>query len=123
MTEPTFNLFLFISDEVITGIGATVRKQSGTDTEKLRCLQDSVADDCRVCKRYQVPARYVMVRDGRAHQRRIGYVAFKQLASIGRQIEFFEEVFQDLGAPQNPLMVVTPVVDGHPRIDDVTDLA
>ena len=47
----------------------------------------------------------------------IRYQSYVQLASIGKQIEFFEEVFQDLGASHNPLMCVTAIVDGQPQIE------
>jgi len=38
---------------------------------------------------------------------------------MGRQTEFFEEVFQHLGAPENPLMCVTPIVNGQPMIQGI----
>jgi hypothetical protein len=38
---------------------------------------------------------------------------------MGRQTEFFEEIFQDLEAPKNPLMCVTPIVHGQSMIQGV----
>jgi hypothetical protein len=38
---------------------------------------------------------------------------------MGRQAEFFEEIFRDLGAPKNPLICVNPIVYGKPMIQAV----
>ncbi len=40
------------------------------------------------------------------------YNKFARLESKGRQFELFEEIFQRFQVPQNPLICVTPVVDG-----------
>jgi hypothetical protein len=40
------------------------------------------------------------------------YRKFSKLEKRGRQFELFEEIFSSLNVPQNPLICVTPVLDG-----------
>jgi hypothetical protein len=40
------------------------------------------------------------------------YSKFAKLESQGLQFQLFEEIFSKYGVPQNPLVCVTPVVDG-----------
>ncbi len=121
MREKLFNLFVYLKedDQIIDRIGGVCHKRDGTENQKLAFLQSQVKFDFSKAKRYPVPARYKMVVDGKATAGRIGYQAFNQLAGIGKQIEFFEEVFEDLGAGDSPLMCITVIVDGQPRIEAV----
>ena len=40
------------------------------------------------------------------------YNKFARLEEKGRQFELFEEIFSNFNIPENPLICVTPVVDG-----------
>ena len=122
MREPVYNLFLFVDGGLIGEIGAVAHECGGTDGEKIRLLQSKVNDDYRVCRRYPVPDWCIVVTGNERLPRRLSYETFLTLQMLGRHNEFWEHVLADLGAPQDPLLVVTPVVDGRPRIDNVTDL-
>ena len=118
MKERIFNLFLIISDDIIREIGAVCYEQSGSDAQKLVFLQSKVIEDLEKAKRYPVPNRYVLVSEKKPGiPGLIRYKSYLDLAITGDQLEFFEEVFADLKAPQNPLMCITPIVDGKPLID------
>ena len=124
MKEKVFNLFVFVTDEVIHETGAVCHERNGTDKEKLAYLQAQVQADLPNAKRYSVADRYVLVRPGSpGTPGRLRYQSYQELASIGRHTEFFEEVFQHLCGPDNPLMCVTPIVDGRPRVDAVGGLS
>jgi len=124
MQEKLFNLFLFVTDDVIREIGAVRHKHSGTDAEKLAFLQSQVATDFPIAKRYSVPNRYVLVQPKGIRKRgALRYQSYVQLAAIGKQIEFFEEIFEELEAPHNPLMCITPIVDGQLRVDGIDKLS
>ena len=120
--ERVFNLFVFIEDDIIRRIGAVMHEMDGSDEDKLAFLQFQFATDLPEAKRYPVPSRYILINDGERYPGAISYDGFMELASIGRQTEFFEEVFKELKAPPRPLMCVTPVVDGKPKIDLVSSL-
>lgn len=124
MQEKLFNLFLFVTDDVIREIGAVRHKCGGTDAEKLAFLQSQVATDFPIAKRYPVPNRYILVLPkGIKTRGLLRYQSYVQLAAVGKQMEFFEEIFEELGAAHNPLMCVTPIVDGHLRIDGIEKLS
>ena len=117
MKEKLFNLFLFVMGDIIHEIGAVCHERAGTDAQKLAFLQSQVATDFPVAKRYPVPDRYILAGDrGVAAPGGLRYQSYLKLTAMGRQTEFFEEVFQHLGAPENPLMCVTPIVNGQPMI-------
>jgi hypothetical protein len=118
MKERVFNLFLFCTDDIIRQLGAICHEISGSDEEKLAFLQSRVSTDFPTAKRYPVPDRYVLVLPGSpGRPGLLRYQTFRELASVGKQIELFEEIFEDQGAPRNPMMCVTPIVDGQPRIE------
>jgi hypothetical protein len=120
MKEKLSNLFLFVMGDITHEIGAVCHEQAGSDAEKLAFLQSQVATDFPAAKRYSVPDRYLLAGDGGAAvSGGLRYQSYLQLAAMGRQAEFFEEVFQELGAPKNPLMCVTPIVYGKPMIQAV----
>ena len=120
MKEKLFNLFLFVMGDIIHEIGAVCHEQAGSDAQKLAFLQSQVATDFPAAKRYPVPDRYILAGDrGAAVPGGLRYQSYLQLTAMGRQTEFFEEVFQDLGAPENPLMCVTPIVNGQPMIQGI----
>ncbi|MCL4550970.1 MAG: hypothetical protein M1495_20655 [Bacteroidetes bacterium] len=43
----------------------------------------------------------------------MSYKKFSKLESNGLQYRLFEEIFGKFNVPQNPLICVTPVVDGE----------
>jgi hypothetical protein len=53
--EKIVNLFLFITGDTITEIGATWHDQDGNDDEKMKFLQRNVETDWRKSKRHPLP--------------------------------------------------------------------
>lgn len=122
MREKVFNLFLFIEDEIIVGLGARCHQTEGSDGEKIAFLQRQVKHDLPAAQRFSMPTRYQLVfPDGRTGTG-IQYQSYQQLARLQRHLDLFEEVFTHFGASENPLMCITPVVDGKPRIEAVTQV-
>jgi hypothetical protein len=122
MNERIFNIFLYIQKGFVLQIGCTAHERSGSDHEKMRFLQEQVKEDYKRCERFQLPD-WCMVVDstGACLRRCITYDTFNSLRLADRLL-MLEEVFQASHAPQSPLIVITPVVDGAPAIDVVTDL-
>jgi hypothetical protein len=118
--EKVFNVFLFVEDAIIIGLGARCHHADGSDREKIAFLQRQVKHDLAQAERFPIPTRYRLVfSDGR-----IGtgsqYQCYLQLALLQRHLELFEEVFIHYQAPDSPLMCITPIVGGKPRADAVT---
>jgi hypothetical protein len=63
MIEKLFNLFLFVTGNIIHEIGAVCHEQAGSDAQKLAFLQSQVAADFPAAKRYPVPDRYILAGD------------------------------------------------------------
>ena len=122
MTERIFNLYLFIQSGltqsgIIRGLGARVHERSGTDSDKIAFLQKQAAADLAEVQRFPVPAQYVLVAiNSAATQTGLDYRSYEKLVQAGRHLEVFEEVFQAMNAPADPLICITPVVDGNIRI-------
>ncbi len=131
MKEYIVNLFLFIDTtcmpgaQVLRQIGASWHEREGTDAEKLAYLQSCVEADFPSSKRYLLPKWCVLVDlSGRAVKGLLTYPTFQKLREVGRQMEVLEDaVFQHCPhAPRQPLMCITPVVDGKVRVEGQIDL-
>jgi len=109
LKEPAYNLFLYVDKSLISALGVAVHELDGTDPEKLMTLQKRVGQDYRVAKRYKLA-------------RRFEWGEYEVLMRLGRELEIFEEVFRDCKAPLNPLVAITPIVDGAPKILAITPL-
>lgn len=123
MRETIYNLFLFIQEDLIKELGVVAHDADGADAEKLRQLQAAASADHHQARRYPVPDRFhvVVTLDGveRHIPGRLSYPGYLQLAAVGRHLELFESLFEDVGAPPDPLTCITPIVDGEPRIEAV----
>jgi hypothetical protein len=109
LKEPAYNLFLYVDKSLITALGVAVHELDGTDPEKISALQQRVSDDYKTAKRYKLA-------------RRFEWGEYESLMRLGRELEAFEEIFRDCNAPLNPLVAITPIVDGAPTILAITAL-
>ncbi len=127
MKEPIANIFLFVTGKIIREIGAIWHRRSGTDEEKISFLQSKVYDDYRVVSKRRMPESCILVHaDGRKEAGAISYETFKKLAGINnKMMEVLEDaIFSHChNIPRNPVIVITPIVDGVVRIDGVVDIS
>jgi hypothetical protein len=118
--EKIFNLFLFIEDDIVVGLGARCHQAEGSDREKLAYLQRQVKHDLPRAERFAMPKRYHLVfADGRTGTG-IQYQSYQRLAMLQRHLDLFEEIFTHFGASASPLMCITPIVHDQPKIEAVT---
>lgn len=121
--ETIYNLFLFVEDGIITGLGVTSRESGGSDTEKLALLQRNARDDIGTVRRFPIPSRFKVrgVADGKERivSGLLTYERYRKLVEASEHLDVFEELFKAIGAPPDPLLCITPVVDGVPRVDGV----
>jgi hypothetical protein len=118
MTEKTFNLFIFVEDDIIHELGVVVHEQEGTDQEKLAFLKNQVVADFKKAIRILIPNRYLIENDITGERiSALKYENFRVLAQMNLHMQVFEEIFQSFNASATPLFCMTPVVEGELRVD------
>jgi hypothetical protein len=100
--ESTFNLFLYVTDSTITSLGVAVHELQGSDEEKTAALQAMVELDFQKATRYELASP-------------VPFVRYEALVRLGQTLAFFEEVLLAIGASAEPLVVITPVLNGKPH--------
>jgi hypothetical protein len=107
--EPTFNIFIYIEEEMIRIISVNVHAQDGADKDKMSFLRSRVNIDCHHARRFLVNPPFT-------------WKQYKSMMRIGRHLEVFEPALHSLAAPQSPIMVITPMVGGYPSFLATTSL-
>lgn len=118
MTEKTFNLFIFVEDDIIHELGVVVHEQEGTDQEKLAFLKNQVVADFKKAIRILIPNRYLIENEVTGERiNALKYEKFRVLMQMNLHMQVFEEIFQSFNASATPLFCITPVVEGELRVD------
>ncbi|TAL63196.1 MAG: hypothetical protein EPN85_00730 [Bacteroidetes bacterium] len=119
MKEKIFNLFLYInSNNIISEIGVATHDLTGSDKEKMTFLQKAVSSDSKNNVKFPPPSNFTVVMNEKTIPGTT-YDTYMQMCEIGKGILLFEDIFQHYKAPENPLMCVTPVVNGVIKIDAI----
>jgi hypothetical protein len=122
MSEKVFNLFLFVENDIIVGLGARCHEAHGSDREKLSFLHRQVKHDPTAAIRFPVPRRYQLVFPDGTTGTGLQYQSYQTLAMLQRYLDLFEDIFTHFQASDSPLMCITPIVAGEPRIEAVSRL-
>ena len=118
MTEKTFNLFIFVENDIIHELGVVVHEQEGTDQEKLAFLKSQVVADFKKAIRILIPNRYLIENEVTGERiNALKYEKFRVLMQMNLYMQVFEEIFQSFNASATPLFCMTPVVEGELRVD------
>lgn len=104
MNETILNIYLIINKGFVIEFRAIGYEREGGDDNKIKFLKSKVRDDFSKAYHFDAPT------DNRGNF--MSYVKFSRLEKRGRQFELFEQIFQNFNVPANPLICVTPVVDG-----------
>lgn len=121
MLESVFNLFLFVSKNLVNEIGVVSHQVDGTDQDKLDFLQSQVDEDFKNAKRFYIPYRLSQF-DDKGCLIPFQTERYQAMMRLGTQLELFEEIFQVFNASNSPLVVITWIVDGEVVIDARTSL-
>jgi hypothetical protein len=122
MSERVANLYWIIQDGVIRGRAAWGHTIDGTDEEKLRFLQEHAVEDFKTAFKWGVPEGWVYVKDGTTSPGMSWDTYCQQLSPLMGDSRWFEDIFQDLDMPQDPLVVVTCVVDGVVTVEGFKEI-
>lgn len=117
MKEQVFNLFYFAKAGFIEELGVVAHELRGTDEEKGALLQSLVETDYKNCQRFHVTRR----KNLSGTERPMSVESYMALTRLGRHLELFEEIFAYFDAGANPMCCITPIVDGTPEVDIITD--
>lgn len=124
MRERVFNVFLFVTEDAVTELGITAHLRDGSDDDKTAFLQKHVNTDWPKSARHPVPDGCIVIdADGKSTHGRISYESFLTLTMNRQHMRVLEPMFASVAAPQRPLMVITPIVDGVPRIQATFDFS
>jgi hypothetical protein len=104
MNEIILNIYLIINKSHVVEFRAMAYEREGGDDNKIKFLKSMVINDFNKAYHFDAPI------DRRGNF--MSYDKFSKLEKRGRQYELFEEIFQKFDVPENPLICVTPVVDG-----------
>ncbi len=104
MNEIILNIYLIINNNLVVGFKAIAYEREGGDDNKIKFLKSKAEEDFEIAYKFDAPSD--------KFGKYMPYHKFARLEKKGRQFELFEEIFQEFNVPQNPLICVTPVVDG-----------
>jgi hypothetical protein len=105
LREIILNIYLIINGGKVVEFRAISYEEEGGDDNKIKFLKSKAADDFSKAYSFEAPTN----KKGNF----LKYSQFYKLEKQGRQFELFEEIFRQFNVPQNPLICVTPVVDGQ----------
>lgn len=105
MNETILNIYLVIENGNVISFRAKDYQIDGDDSSKIKFLKEKAKTDFNDSIIFSSPKN----KKGEF----LTYNKFYKLEKQGMQYQLFEEIFQHFNVPQNPLVCVTPVVDGE----------
>lgn len=104
MNETILNIFLEIENGFVVGFKAKSYLSDDGDQQKINLLKEKAKVDYTKSFHFDAPQN----KNGEYMK----YSSFSKLENRGMHFELFEEIFSKFNVPENPLVCVTPVVDG-----------
>lgn len=104
MLENIYNFFLFYENNICYEIGVVSHKLIGTDTKKIKYLQDNVEGDLKKCKRYHLSSPITKDEENAAQR-------------LNKRSKAVLAGFKKFGVPEDALIVVTPIVNNQVYFD------
>ena len=110
MDEIILNIFIEISNNFVIGFKAKSYLSDDGDNEKIKLLKEKAKTDFNSSFHFNAPRN----KKGEFMK----YSGFAKLEKSGMHFQLFEEIFSKFNVPENPLICVTPVVDGKLLINE-----
>ncbi|HMN24069.1 MAG: hypothetical protein IT276_07670 [Ignavibacteriaceae bacterium] len=105
MNEIILNIYLVINNGLVQEFRVISYEMEGGDDRKIDFLKSHAKED--------YPKSIVFDAPVDKNEKPMSYLKFHKLEKRGMHFQLFEEIFQRLGVGENPLICVTPVVDGE----------
>ncbi|MEN8191272.1 MAG: hypothetical protein ABFS12_00565 [Bacteroidota bacterium] len=105
LSETILNIYIVIENDFVIKFKAKAYESDEGDNEKIKFLKSRVKTDFNSAYGFDAPQN----EKGEF----MTYSKFSKLEKRGMQFQLFEEMFSSFNVPENPLICVTPVVDGE----------
>lgn len=105
VSETILNIYLVIDKGSVVEFKAKSYDHDGDDDDKIVFLKNCAPKDFTAAQRFNAPRSKLG-----------GYMRYNKFAKLeeqGMHFQLFEEIFHNFKVPENPLICVTPVVDGE----------
>ena len=104
MNEIILNIYLIINNGLVEEFRVVSYEMEGGDDRKIDFLKSQAKED--------YPKAIIFDSPSDEKGTFMSYAKFHKLEKRGMHFQLFEEIFQRYSTPENPLICVTPVVDG-----------
>ena len=105
MNEIILNIYLIINNGIVEEFRVVSYEIEGGDDGKIEFLKSHAKEDYSKAIIFNAPSD----ENGKF----MSYSKFHKLEKRGMHVQLFEEIFTKFEVVQNPLICVTPVVDGE----------
>ena len=105
MNEIILNIYLVINNNLVEAFKAVSYEMEGGDDRKIDFLKSRAKEDYPKAIVFDAP----IDNNGKF----MSYKRFHKFEKRGMHFQLFEEIFQRFAVSENPLICVTPVVDGE----------
>lgn len=105
MNETILNIYLVINDGLVVEFRVVAYEMEGGDDRKIEFLKSKAKDDFEKAYKFDAPT------DKKGNF--MTYNRFHKFEKRGMHFQLFEEIFSSFKVAGNPLICVTPVVDGE----------
>jgi len=105
LSETILNIYLVIINDFVVEFKAKAYESDEGDQQKIQFLKERARQDYKSAYKFDAPQN--------ERGEFMKYKKFARLESRGMHFQLFEEIFQKFKVPENPLICVTPVVDGE----------
>jgi len=105
MSETILNIYIVIENNIVVKFKAKAYDSDDGDNEKINFLKSRVRQDFN--------SAYVFDAPQNDKGEFMAYSKFAKLEKRGLQFQLFEEMFSSFNVPENPLICVTPIVNGE----------
>jgi hypothetical protein len=105
MNEIILNIYLIINSGLVEEFRVVSYETEGGDDRKIDFLKSHAKED--------YPKAIIFDSPSDDKGKFISFDKFHKLEKRGMHFQLFEDIFQKFGVAENPLVCVTPVVDGE----------
>jgi len=105
MNETILNIYLVINDGLVVEFRVMAYEMEGGDDRKIEFLKSKAREDYINAYKFDAPTD----KKGKF----MTYNRFHKFEKRGMHFQLFEEIFSSFKVAENPLICVTPVVDGE----------
>ena len=105
MNEIILNIYLVINNGLVEEFRVVSYEMEGGDDRKIEFLKAHAKSD--------YPKTIIFNAPSDENGKFMSYAKFHKLEKHGMHFQLFEDIFQKFGVAENPLICVTPVVDGE----------